>query len=56
MKVKVRVKGDVVDVEFFCKLLREIVEIEAQTPIILNTPETGVHRFLDVSFSKEAKA
>ena len=50
MKVKLRIKGSGQDIEGFTKLLRRIVEIEAQTPIIPNTPEEGFHRFIDVYF------
>ena len=47
-------KGEVEAVEGFCKLLRDFVDIEVQTPIFSNSPEVGVHRFLDVVF-EEAK-
>ena len=48
-------KGEVEAVEEFCRLLRDFVDIEAQTPIFSNSPEVGVHRFLDVVFEEAKK-
>jgi hypothetical protein len=55
LKVRVRAKGEVEAVEGFCRLLRDVVDIEAQTPILSNSPEVGVHRFLDVVFEEAKK-
>lgn len=52
LKVRVRVKGEVEAVEGFCRLLRDIVDIETQITLLSNSPEVGVHRFLDVVFEE----